>query len=477
MIEPRVVLLSPFWSFWADRARFDLRADRAQLAGEIERALTGCRVLAAESYDSPDSARRVVEHIGREQVDVLLVIQSMAVPPSYTTALIDAFPEVAVVVWAVQRERRLPDSFDHADVTAGGATVGTSQLAGALARRGRTWNAVVGPLGDDATHESLGRTLVAAAVSTRLRRARIGLVGEPQDGYECVECDSDALTAATGMVVVRIQPDAFRAGYVDASDDQVTAIELEMRTAFELDPQVEHDSAFVRSVRCAVALAELGRRERLDAGAINCHVPEIRFAAEPGIAPCLALGRETSRGVPWTCTGDVPTAIAMLTAKWLGSATLYHELESIDYATDELAIANTGEHDLAWSEGRPRLVPNEWFAGDLHRGLCACYALRRGSATLVAFTPHPQEPSGFRYIVAEGEITGRSFPRTGTPNGAFRFTGLTAADGYRQWALSGASHHSCLGTGLLGDDIALVASHLGVGCVRVSPRVGAGTSA
>ena len=278
------------------------------------------------------------------------------------------------------------------------------------------------------------------------------------------------------MLVVHIQPDAFRAGYVDASAERVFAIERDTRATFDIDPQAEHDSSLVRSVRCAVALEELARREHLDAGAMNCHVPEIRFASEPGIAPCLALGRETSAGY-LDVTGDVPTAIAMLTAKWLGAATLYHELEAIDYDTDELAIANTGEHDLGWSEGRPRLVANEWFAGDPHRGLCACYSLRRGSATLVAFTPHAHEPSGFRYIVAEGGIAGRSFPRTGTPNGAFRFTGLTAADGYRQWALSGASHHSCVGTGLLGDDIALVANHLGVGCVRVSPRLGIGTSA
>jgi L-arabinose isomerase len=263
-----------------------------------------------------------------------------------------------------------------------------------------------------------------------------------------------------------------RAAYLDASDERASAIELETRAAFEVDQPGGHGSSLDRSVRCAVALEELGTREHLDAGAMNCHVPEIRFAAEPGIAPCLALGRETSRGVPWTCTGDVPTAIAMLTAKWLGAATLYHELESIDFDTNELAIANTGEHDLGWSEGTPQLVTNGWFDGDPHTGLCACFALRAGPATLVAFTPHALEPSGFRYVVAEGEITGRSFPRSGTPNGAFRFAGLTATDGFRRWALSGASHHSCASTGLIGEGIAIVADHLGVGCVRVSPPGG-----
>ena len=41
----------------------------------------------------------------------------------------------------------------------------------------------------------------------------------------------------------------------------------------------------------------------------------------------------------------------MLVGKRLGGATLYHEVEVIDFDTDEVAIANSGEHDLAWRRG------------------------------------------------------------------------------------------------------------------------------
>jgi L-arabinose isomerase len=306
-------------------------------------------------------------------------------------------------------------------------------------------------------------------VARRLRAARIGLVGAPQDGYECVECDPADLAAATGMTIVPIRPAAFREAYLMASPARAASAEAELRSAFEIDPATERDECLSRSVRCAVALEEIARRERLDAGAMNCHVPEIRLGPEPGIAPCLALGRETSSGRPWTCTGDVPTAVAMLAAKLLGAPTLYHELESIDYATGEIAIANTGEHDFGWAVPgeRPRLIENAWFASDPRRGACACFGLRPGPATLLAFTPHADEPSGFRFVVAEGEITGRRFAGAGTPNGAFRFSGLSAVDGYTAWALAGASHHSCASPGLLAGDVGRIADYLGIGCRRI----------
>ena len=113
----------------------------------------------------------------------------------------------------------------------------------------------------------------------------------------------------------------------------------------------------------------------------------------------------------------------MLTTTLLGGAAVYHELESLDYRTDEALIANSGEHDLRWCDPaeRPALVRNHWYASDPRCGACACFGPPAGPGTLVAFTPHADEPSGFRYVVAEGELTPRRFPSTGTVHGAFRF--------------------------------------------------------
>jgi L-arabinose isomerase len=160
----------------------------------------------------------------------------------------------------------------------------------------------------------------------------------------------------------------------------------------------------------------------------------------------------------------------MLTTKRLGGAALYHEIEAIDYATGELVIANSGEHDLAWlAPGeRPRLRRNGWFCGvDPRCGVCAVLEPQAGPATLVGFTPHPAARGGFRYAVARGELTERRFPETGTPNGAFRFLGGSVEEAWSRWAATGVNHHSSATPGDLAADVAEVAAHLGVEAVVV----------
>ncbi|MGH8326744.1 MAG: hypothetical protein ACRET2_08290, partial [Steroidobacteraceae bacterium] len=210
----------------------------------------------------------------------------------------------------------------------------------------------------------------------------------------------------------------------------------------------------------------------LDMGAMNCHVPSLRFASDPGIAPCFALGRETSRGIPWSCTGDVLAPIAMLTTRLLAGCAIYHEIEALDYTSNEALLANSGEHDLGWlpAANRPRLHRNPWFRTDEVCGACAAYTPSPGPATMLAFTPHAREPSGFRFVAAEGELTQRTFPRTGTFNAAFRFAarGEPVDRAWTQWAEAGVNHHASLARGHLAFEVGLLARLLNVGFIEVT---------
>ena len=250
--------------------------------------------------------------------------------------------------------------------------------------------------------------------------------------------------------------------YLGVAADRVAELERETRALY--DVEVDGDG-LERSLRAACALADLVDRHRLDAGAMNCHVPEIRFGEEIGIAPCFALGRLTSRGVPWSCTGDVLTAVALLTAKLLGGSAQYHELETIDAETGEYVIASSGEHDLDLAPGiRPRLVRNEWFAADPRCGACACFTAPAGPATLVAFA---DVASGYRLIAAQGELTGRGWPGVGTANAAFRFAGGAPREAWARWCRAGANHHAAATRGLHAGSVEAVARFLGLDFVAI----------
>jgi hypothetical protein len=510
----RIALLSPYWDFFEYSVPGDLRGSRRALAARVAAAVGG--VVADEVADSREAGSAAARRIAAAAPDVLGVVVSMAAPPAFALAALDALPDLPLVVLVLAR--RPPAAFGHADITSGGATVGGPQLTNVLARRGRPFGLVtapdertvtrdrivaaaceaavaprvedpavaprvedpaiapraedpaIAPRAEDRAVLPAGDPAVAApddalvsadhpaaaAVAARLRRARIARVGRPIDGYDCVDCDPAALRAATGIELVSVEPAAVRSAYLGADGSAVAA---ETRAGFEVATQ-----CLARSARCAAALEALDERLGVDAGAMNCHVPEIRLGDAPGIAPCFALGRETSRGVPWTCSGDVVTAVAMLTLKLLAGAALFHEIEALDHASGEALLANSGEHDLALAGERPELVDNVWWPG-----ACARFTPPPGPATLAAFTPHAGEPSGFRYVVAEGELTGRRLPATGTVNAAFRFAGSApVAAAWERWARAGVNHHGAAAPGHHAAAVRAVAEHLGVGCVTTA---------
>jgi L-arabinose isomerase len=380
----------------------------------------------------------------------------MATPPAWT---LDALGDAPLVIWAVNRMRAVPSSFDHGSITAEGSTVGGPMLTSVLVRQGRPFELVVGLLDDPAVVARVDGALRGAAAATRVRGARLGRIGEPLPGYLCVDTDDELLRERTGVEVVRIDPGEVTELYRAVPEARVRAMEAETRELYDVEIEGE---GLERSLRAACAIEDLVARHRLDAGAMNCHVPEIRYGGV-GVTPCYGISRSTGNGVPWTCVGDVLTAVAMLIGTQLGAAAQYHELETIDYDTGELVIASSGEHDLAFSpDVRPRLIRNDWFTSDACQGACGCFAASAGPGTLLGFA---DVGGDYRLIAAEGELTGRAFPDTGTANGGFRFS--AGLDGWRRWCEEGANHHSSASPGALGDAAAACSRFLNLQFARV----------
>lgn len=458
----RVAVLTPYWDFWEHTVGPALRTERRADAESLARLLEDCgRVAAVVQPASPVEAEQAAAGLG--PIDVVVVHSAIAVPPRTVTAFIGALcpPPVVVVFAANSAAFAVTDDFDHGDITRHGATVGAPMVVSALRRAGNAPLVVLGRLDDEVTLARLRAAVRRAGAAARLRRARVGVIGGPLPGYDHVVTGPERLERSLGVTLVPIAPAEVTAAYLAVGPERLQPLYAEVADRFRLGEGAEEGS-LERTLRAAVAIEDLCAAYRLDGGAMNCHVPGIRLGEPIGIAPCYGIGRMTSRGVPFTCVGDVLTAVAMVAVAALGRPTLYHELEALDYQSGELVVANSGEHDDRFWPAPERLTlrRNEWFLVDHGRcSLCVEGVLGPGPATLVNLTEGPD--GGYRFVTARGELSGRGFTACGTTNGAFRFLAPDAVTAWEAWAAAGPGHHSCLTTGDIDRDIAEIAGHLG----------------
>ena len=97
-----IAVLLPYWKFWESSAGGPgFRTDRRRLLDEVVEVLTGkgMEVRWNGLVDSSESGAQAAAEIDSSGAQVLLVVQSMAVPPAYTLTALDLLPGLPLVVW------------------------------------------------------------------------------------------------------------------------------------------------------------------------------------------------------------------------------------------------------------------------------------------------------------------------------------------------------------------------------------------
>ncbi len=448
--QPRIGLLSPYWNFWEGVVEGDPRAIHAALFAQ---ATTVASVYGDVVWSV--SADELDDSLGT--ADLLIVVITMASPPAAVRAFLERRPNAVIVVWALHDAPAIAEPFTHQSITTRGATVGASMVAASLSRAGIAHDVVLG----DPSSPRVAQALLCAAAAAAVRGSRLLVVGEPLEGYDFVlppRAEADRL----GVELISRTPDDLAAHADAASESDLAALRAEIGDALSA---VTTDAGADVALRAAVALQHLVDHDDVQGGALNCHGPSLRTGERwGGVAPCLALGRVTSQGCGFTCTGDVNTALAMLLVSSLGRPTLYHEMEAIDEDTDEVVLANSGEHDSRFAGvSQARVIANPWFPGANPTPIVA-YQIAPGPASIVAVTV---VGGALRVIVAEGEFTSRPTELTGTMTAAFRFSSSSAPAGWQAWVTAGAGHHACATDAHLTTDLTAVCRHLGLDLVIV----------
>jgi L-arabinose isomerase len=459
--QSRIAVLAGYMPFFDSVMPSNYRAQKTEWGAARAHELGAAgKVYYSGLIDGFESARRVAQELAGFDPDVLVFMPTMAAPAGYQWEAVRELGRRPTVILNLHDLEQIGREYVSQSIVAHSANVGCMMINNVLRRHG--WPAVVvtGRVGATSTQARAQRAVQSAAVAGQLRRARFGILGAPIEGYINVTCDAADLRAAVGCELVDICVDEWLDSYESASSSAVSALQAQLSQAYVV--QVADPDELTRSVRLCVALEQIVHRHELDGGTLNCRH---EFGVEHpkiGLIGCLANSYLTTSGLPFTCTGDTITAIAMFLGKQLSGNALYCELDTIDYTRDAVLCANTGEGDFCQAAERPCIRASGKESGRTSRGCSVFYTPTRGAATAIAFTPRLEAKGGYLILAAQGELT--EIPPTSLqmPHAMFRFENGPVEAGLSRWIAAGPTHHVSLSTGSLATQLSEVAHHLGI---------------
>lgn len=460
--RPTVGVVSCYFPLFDAQMPAGFREERAAVARSFAESL-------AQEFDVVDAGMLASEADGdranallREaRPDAIVFAPTMAAPPSYAMHALDGI-EAPLVVWNALTIDRLPDGLTQAQATVNSSQVAAVMLANPLVRADRSFATVTAAPADPAGMQTVCRTIRAAAAASALRGSAVLRVGSWFPGYLDVE-SSAAELARLGVTEHAVS--------VPELDDAFSAVATE-----RIAPGLEALSARgwahrpgpadERSMRLALALDDLVRATSSVAVTVNCHSDVLRWNPTIGITACLGASLLTGAGVPVSCTGDLPTALACVLAQRLSGRALYCEFYTPERETGLMLLAAGGEGDPGWADPTHPVVvePNDHYPGDHGAGTSVSFRLEPGPATALSLSP---TQGSWRLAWATGEIVEARYDGMGGPNGMFRFDSGSAFEAGARWISSGATHHNALARGRLDIEIPVLASALQIEEVRV----------
>jgi L-arabinose isomerase len=455
----RVGLLALHWAAFDATMPHNYRLEKEKLANDVFHVLRSSELDVVYPGLVTDEATGSAVGEVFESVDAVVVVPTMAAPAAFGWAALSRVPTLPVVIWNMGTLPEIGEGFDAEDLVRHSSNVGTAMLANVLRRQGRRFRVCTVRNEDPNSYVSATRVVKSAAAASKLRKARLGMIGPPIGGYLNVAVDPHTLRETLGINLVRISKAEHELAYAS-----VTAAETERILAEIADWSCVEgsDHELERSAKLTATLANLVRTNRLDGGTVNCRTEFFLNNPQIGIVACVAVSYLLRRGVPFTCTGDLPAAIAELMLKLVGLPAQWCECNVIDFAGDYVLLSTTGEGDpeLAADREAIRIVKNRRFA---HEGCGAClqYPFACGDATLIGLSPQPLAEGGWTLTMAEGKLIDRYFPRIGVPNGAFAFRRGTAVS-LDAWYESGPTHHAVVTRGYQTELLTNLAYFLGI---------------
>ncbi len=284
------------------------------------------------------SIRAAVKEIREAECDTLVVLQPTMGDGRLAPVLAQQFPQ-PVVFWAT------PERPDGGKVSSC-SLVGAHAFASIFRQLDRPFELAYGHPDDRSTRLQLDRAVRLCGAAARLRRAKVGLVGQHVPGFSNMAVDPAQLFRQLGVVLQHVGLEEFFE-LIESCDGAEVEADVKRATdlGLPLDENVTPD-ALAAGSRCYLAMLRLLDEENLDAMALRCW-PEM--PGRLGHWPYLAMSRLAAEGRVAALEGDADGAVGCLIGSLLGVGPAYLS-DWLDHDANMLTLWHPGHAPLEMCE-------------------------------------------------------------------------------------------------------------------------------
>lgn len=275
---------------------------------------------------------------------------------------------------------------------------GVQDLCNLLRRKGKPFYIEAGHWQESDVLDRVASWIRAGGIASNLRKARVGIIGQPFDGMGDFAVPEGELNEAIGIETIHYD--------FEAGKELVNSI-TEAEVATEMDADIKRftgckysEEALHRAALAGLAIRKWIESESLSAFTVNF----LSVDKESGLPamPFLEASKAMARGTGYAGEGDVLTAALVGSLASVYLEVSFTEMFCPDWKSNSIFLSHMGEMNIDIAVHKAVLLEKDFPFTDVGSSIAAYGRFKPGRAAIVDLAPGPG--GSFTLIVAPGEM-------------------------------------------------------------------------
>jgi len=424
----------------------------------------GMEVVTWEVCRLAEEFSAAIAHFEQEQVDALVTLH-LAYSPSLESEKALAATDLPIVVLDTTPAFVYDQQTDPSAEMLNHGIHGVQDMCNLLIRNGKKFTVCAGHMDHSDVLQRVENAVRTAAIANRMRKARVGLVGDVFAGMGDFQVPFADLKKDLGMEVVSYDWDKGAArvnGVTQAEIDEEFTKDQQRFVIPENFPRKVYDL----SARTALGIRKWAQEEKLTGFSINFLAASKTRPGLP-VMPFTECCTAMENGLGYAGEGDVLTAALTGALLSVYEETTFAEMFCPNWKEGTVFLSHMGEFNYAIANGKPVLQENAFPFTDAENPTAAYQTMKGGRAVFVNLAPFGN--GNYTLTLASGEmldIQGEN-SMSGMTNGWFK-PDVPLERFLETYSQNGGTHHGVLVYGDVMEQLRPLEQYLGCKCVVIA---------